>query len=73
MRWELHPDSFRNATPHDTQKGAYEEKVSIVFGQFLVRLPSIAEAHRLVREWHATWPSWGGMDGAYKVSAEVVW
>ena len=39
----------------------------------LVRLPSTAEAHRLVRQWHATYPEWAGPNGDWFVQAEVVW
>lgn len=48
-------------------------RTELSWGSYLVRLPSQAEAQRLVREWNATEPSWGGMLGEWTIRAEIVW
>ena len=40
---------------------------------YLLRLPSTSEAHRMVRQWNATRPQWGSMQGDWEIRASIVW
>ena len=50
----LADDWYSPPSPYSTSTATRSPYV-----QYLVRLKTVAEAHRLSRQWHSTWPTWG--------------